>query len=100
MIQIRWKKQKGVKCWKRRAKNLLVSWQAAESTSVGEYATLIFIMERSQMDCFRIPSVLTEALDQQAACFSLSFTLYLGFQQSSHFGKGGLLKRTLLERLA
>lgn len=27
------------------AKNLLVNWQAAESTSVGEYATLIFIME-------------------------------------------------------
>lgn len=45
MIQIRGKKQKGVKCWKRRAKNLLVSWQAAHGTSAGEYATLIFIME-------------------------------------------------------
>lgn len=37
--------KKGVKRWKRRAKNLLVNWQAAESTSAGEYATLIFIME-------------------------------------------------------
>lgn len=45
MIQIRGEKQRGVKCWKRRAKNLLVSWQAADSTSAGEYATLIFIME-------------------------------------------------------
>lgn len=52
------------------------------------------------MDCFRIPSVLTEALDQQAACFSLSFTLYLGFQQNSHFGKGEFSKRSFLERLA
>lgn len=72
------------------AKNLLVNWQAAESTSVGEYATLIFIMEWSQMDCFRIPSVLTEALDQQAACFSLSFTLCLGFSAKLPFWKGKL----------
>jgi len=44
-MQISRKNQKGVKCWKRRAKNSLVNWQAAESTSAGEYATLIFIVE-------------------------------------------------------
>lgn len=92
-IQISWKKkkkeqQKEIKLWKRRARNLLMSWQAAGSTSAGEYATLIFIMEWSQMDCFRIPSVLTEALDQQAACLSLSFTFIRDFQLNSHFGKG------------
>lgn len=40
------------------------------------------------MDCFRIPSVLTEALDQQAARFSLSFTLLSGFSAQLPFWEG------------
>lgn len=43
------------------------------------------------MDCFRIPSVLTEALDQQAACFGLSFTLYSGFSAQLPFWEGKIL---------
>lgn len=52
------------------------------------------------MDCFRIPSVLTEALDQQAARFSLSFTLLSGFSAQLPFWEGRVsLSGMLVEAL-
>lgn len=92
-IQISWKKRNNKKQSNggRGGPGACSCWQAAGSTSAGEYATLIFITEWSQMDCFRIPSVLTEALDQQAACFGLSFTLYSAFSAQLPFWEGKIL---------